>query len=43
MTTGAHRIDRDDLLARVDLAQLLDALTTGHSRDGRRRWHCPDR
>ena len=42
MSTGDHRIDRDDLLARVDLAQLLDALTTGHGHGRRRTWNCPD-
>jgi DNA primase len=34
------RVERDDLLARVDLESLLDALT-GPSDGG--RWHCPDR
>ncbi len=42
MSTSDHRIDRDDLLARVDLAQLLDALTTGHGHGRRRTWNCPD-
>lgn len=42
MGTGDHRIDRDDLLARVDLDQLLDALTTGHGHGHRRTWNCPD-
>lgn len=37
-----HRIDRDDLLARVDLAQLLDALTTGDGHGRRRTWNCLD-
>ena len=35
------RVDRDDLLARVDLERLLDALC-GEPTE-RRRWHCPDR
>lgn len=34
-------VDRDDLLARVDLEALLDSLEGGAA--GRRRWHCPDR
>lgn len=42
MAAGDHPIDRDDLLARTDLAQVLDALTTGRG-DGRRRtWNCPE-
>jgi hypothetical protein len=43
MSTGDYRIERDGLLARVDLAQLLDALTTGHGHGRRRTWNCPDR
>ena len=39
--TGTGRVDRDDLLARVDLERLLDALT-GTSATRQRRWHCPD-
>jgi len=40
-TTG-HRIDRDDLLARINLTDVLDALTPGEG-DGRRRaWRCPE-
>ena len=35
------RPDRDDVLARVDLDTLLDALCTGG--DGHGRWRCPDR
>ena len=35
------RIDRDDLLARVDLERLLDGLCGEASERG--RWHCPDR
>lgn len=42
MAAGDYPIDRDDLLARTDLAQVLDALTTGHG-DGRQRtWNCPE-
>lgn len=42
MAADDYPIDRDDLLARTDLAQVLDALTTGHG-DGRRRtWNCPE-
>jgi len=37
---GWGRVDRDDLLARVDLEQLLDALS---GRGERNRWRCPDR
>ena len=36
-----HRIDRDELLARVDLRALLDALSGEAGERG--RWHCPDR
>ena len=40
--TAGHHIDRDELLARTDLAAVLDALTTGQG-DGRRRsWRCPE-
>ena len=40
-STG-QRIDRDDLLARVNLTDVLDALTPGEG-DGRRRaWRCPE-
>ncbi len=35
-------MDRDELLARVDLEALLDSLS-GAPADGRRRWHCPER
>jgi len=42
MPTGDYRIDRDDLLARVDLPHLLDALTTGHGHGRHRTWNCPD-
>lgn len=40
---GSHpgRIDRDELLAHVDLEMLLDALVG--DADQRGRWHCPDR
>ena len=34
-------MDRDELLARVDLRALLDALTGAAGERG--RWHCPDR
>lgn len=37
---GPQRIDRDALLARVDLEQLLDSLTTRAS--NRRAWRCID-
>ena len=36
-----RRVDRDELLARVDLRALLDALTGAAGERG--RWHCPDR
>lgn len=41
MSDGGFRIDRDDLLARVDLVSVLDGLSpgTGHGRG--RQWHCP--
>ena len=40
-STG-QRIDRDDLLARVNLTDVPDALTPGDG-DGRRRaWRCPE-
>jgi hypothetical protein len=35
------RVDRDELLARVDLEALLDSVA-GRA-DCRRRWHCPER
>ena len=38
---GQH-IDRDDLLARTNLSDVLDALTTSNERDHQRHWHCPD-
>ena len=40
-TTG-HRIDRDDLLARINLADVLDALTPGEGNNRRRAWRCPE-
>lgn len=40
-TTG-HRIDRDDLLTRIDLTELLDALTPGQGAGHRRAWRCPE-
>jgi hypothetical protein len=41
VTDRSFAIDRDDLLARVDLVAVLDGLSpgTGHGRS--RRWHCP--
>lgn len=42
MSNGEYPIDRDELLARIDLAQVLDALTTGHGAGHRRTWNCPD-
>lgn len=36
-----HRIERDDLLARVDLSAVLDALSPGGGVGGRRVWRCP--
>ena len=38
---AAHRIDRDDLLARVDLVAVLDALSPGDGHGSRRQWRCP--
>lgn len=38
---GPYRIDRDDLLARVDLRHLLDSLTPGQGNGHHRRWRCP--
>lgn len=37
----AHRIDRDELLARVDLEAVLDAVTPSSGSGPRRRWRCP--
>lgn len=43
MTTDArHRVDRDDLLARVNLTHVLDSLTSGVGDGPRRRWRCPE-
>ena len=46
MTTAphatGHRIDRDDLLARIDLADVLDALAPGEGNGRRRAWRCPE-
>lgn len=39
MNTTPGRVDRDDLLARVSLADVLDAVSG--PAEGR-RWHCPD-
>lgn len=41
MAARGGGVDRDDVLARVDLEQLLDHLTG--PADQRRRWHCPER
>ena len=38
---SAFSIDRDDLLARVDLAALLDAVAAGEGQGAGRRWRCP--
>jgi DNA primase len=38
---AAHRIDRDNLLARVDLVAVLDALSPGDGHGSRRQWRCP--
>ena len=38
---AAHHIDRNDLLARVDLVAVLDALSPGGGHGGRRQWRCP--
>lgn len=37
----SYRIDRDDLLARVDLAAVLDAVAPGDGHGARRVWRCP--
>lgn len=44
MTANAasHRIDRDELLSRVNLTQVLDALTASEGNGHRRRWRCPE-
>jgi DNA primase len=46
MTTASHitghRIDRDDLLARINLTDVLDALTPGEGNGRRRAWRCPE-
>lgn len=36
-----HRIDRDELLARVDLVAVLDAVSPGGGPGARRQWRCP--
>ncbi len=42
MANGAERIDRDELLSRVDLVQLLTSLSGSPTRDGSGgRWRCP--
>ena len=42
MADDAQRIDRDELLARVDLVELLTALSGTPTRDGSgARWRCP--
>ena len=40
-TTG-DRIDRDDLLARRNLTDVLDAPTPGEDNGGRHAWRCPE-
>lgn len=42
MAAGDYPIDRDELLARIDLAQVLDALATGHGEGHKRTWNCPE-
>ncbi len=37
-----HRIDRDVLLARTDLTDVLNALTSGEGEGRRRAWRCPE-
>lgn len=37
-----YRIDRDELLARVELADVLDALSQRVGQSGRRAWRCVD-
>lgn len=37
-----YRVDRDELLARVSLTQVLDSLTAGVGDAHRRRWRCPE-
>lgn len=40
---ATYRIDRDELLRRVELTEVLDALSTGgFERNGRRAWRCID-
>ena len=36
-----HRIDRDDLLSRVDLVAVLDAVSPSGGHGHRRQWRCP--
>lgn len=36
-----HQIDRDDLMMRVDLVAVLDAVTPGTGGGARRKWRCP--
>ncbi|MFK8023606.1 MAG: toprim domain-containing protein [Ilumatobacter sp.] len=43
MDAAERRVDRDELLGRTDLAELLDALTTGTGCGRRRTWRCPER
>lgn len=43
MGESPYRIDRDELLARVELTEVLDALSAGgDERGGRRAWRCID-
>ena len=38
----SYRINRNELLARCDLGQVLDSLTPGAGDRRRRRWRCPE-
>jgi DNA primase len=40
-TEGRH-IDRDEVLARTNLDDVLDAVTTSNGQTHRRLWHCPE-
>ena len=41
MSDRAFQIDRNDLLARVDLVSVLDGLSPGQGHGRGRQWHCP--
>lgn len=41
MNERSFPIDRDDLLARVDLVAVLDGLSPGSGQGRGRQWHCP--